>query len=125
QYRHVTGCGFPYPMRKQRDIYTSSLDALASVSKQLSLYENQRGMDSETFFDRYQKGLVGDEAESVEWANAYQHYVALQFPFDLQFHCTKLASSRQYGKHGIQTERSCREATPTTEDKTGMDHSCH
>ena len=34
-------------------------------------------MDSETFFDRYQKGLVGDEAESVEWANAYQHYVAL------------------------------------------------
>ena len=60
-------------MRKQRDIYTSPLDALVSVSKQLSLYENQRGMDSETFFDRYQNGLVGDETESVEWANAYQH----------------------------------------------------
>ena len=25
----------------------------------LMRYENQRGMDSETFFDRYQKGLVG------------------------------------------------------------------
>ena len=64
-------------MRKQRDIYTSPLDALVSVSKQLSLYENQRGMDSETFFDRYQKGLIDDEVASVEWANAYQHYVAL------------------------------------------------
>lgn len=51
-------------MRKQRDIYTSPLDALVSVSKQLSLYENQRGMDSEAFFDRYQKGLVGDERPS-------------------------------------------------------------
>ena len=64
-------------MRKQRDIYTSPLDALVSVSKQLSLYENQRGMDSETFFDRYQKGLIGDEAELVEWENAYRNYVAL------------------------------------------------
>ena len=71
-------------MRKQRDIYTSPLDALVSVSKQLSLYENQLGMDSETFFDRYQKGLVGDEAESVEWANAYQHYVALHQQLESQ-----------------------------------------
>ena len=64
-------------MRKQRDIYMSPLDALVSVSKQLSLYENQCGMDLETFLDRYHKGLLGDEAESIEWANSYQHYVAL------------------------------------------------
>lgn len=65
-------------MRKQRETYTSPLDALVAVSKQLSLYESRRGMDSETFYDRYQKGLADDEAESVEWANAYQHYVALR-----------------------------------------------
>lgn len=64
-------------MKKQREIYTSPLDALVAVSKQLSLFESRRGMDSETFFDRYQKGLIGDDVESVEWANAYQHYVAL------------------------------------------------
>ena len=64
-------------MRKQRDIYASPLNALVSVSKQLGLYENQHGMDSETFFDRYQKGLIGDEAKLVEWANAYLHYVTL------------------------------------------------
>ena len=73
----------PYA-KKQRDIYTSPLDALVSVSKQLSLYENQRGMDSETLFDRYQKGLVGDEAISIEWANAYQHYVALHQQLESQ-----------------------------------------
>ncbi len=60
-------------MRKQREIYTSPLDALVAVSKQLSLYNNRRGMDSETFFDRYQNSLIGDDAEPVEWANAYQH----------------------------------------------------
>jgi hypothetical protein len=71
-------------MRKQRDICTSPQDALVSVSKQLSLYENQRGMDSEIFFDRHQKGLVGDEAISIEWANAYQHYVALHQQLESQ-----------------------------------------
>lgn len=64
-------------MRKQRNTFTSPVDALVSVSKQLSVYESRHGMDSETFFDRYQKGEVGDEVESVEWANAYLHYVAL------------------------------------------------
>ena len=64
-------------MKKQREIYTSPLDALVAVSKQLSLYENQSGMDSATFFDRYQKGLIGDDAESVKWANDYQNFVAL------------------------------------------------
>ena len=71
-------------MRKQRETYTSPLDALVAVSKQLSLYENQHGMESEIFFDRYQKGLVGDDAESVEWANAYQHYIALHQQLESQ-----------------------------------------
>lgn len=71
-------------MRKQRDIYTSPLDALVAMSKQLSRYENQHGMNSETFFDRYQQGLTGDDAESVEWANAYQHYVALHQQLESQ-----------------------------------------
>ena len=71
-------------MRKQREIYTSPLDALVAVSKQLSLYEDRHGMDSETFFDRYQKGLVGDDAELVEWANAYRHYVALHQQLESQ-----------------------------------------
>ncbi|MBI5919106.1 MAG: hypothetical protein HY849_07025 [Nitrosomonadales bacterium] len=71
-------------MRKQRVTYTSPLDALVAVSKRLSLYESQRGMDSEAFFDRYQKGLIDDDADSLDWANAYQHYVALHQQLESQ-----------------------------------------
>lgn len=64
-------------MKKQRVTYTSPLDALIAVSKRLSLYENQQGIDSETFIDRYRKGQMSDEATNIEWANDYQHYLAL------------------------------------------------
>lgn len=64
-------------MKKQQATYTSPLDALIAVSKRLSLYENQQGIDSETFIDRYRKGQMCDDAATVEWANDYQHYLAL------------------------------------------------
>ena len=63
-------------MRKQR--ITSPIDALIEVSKRLSLYENQQQLDSETFIDRYRKGLMPDEIIFVEWSNDYQHYLALR-----------------------------------------------
>ncbi len=65
-------------MRKQRITYTSPIDALIEVSKRLSLYENQQQLDSETFIDRYRKGLMPDEIIFVEWSNDYQHYLALR-----------------------------------------------
>ena len=37
-------------MRKERVQYPSPLDALIAVAKPLSLYENQKNMDSEDFF---------------------------------------------------------------------------
>lgn len=64
-------------MRKQRVTYTSPLDALIAISKRLSLYESQQGIDSETFIDRYRKGKMPDDADNIEWANDYQHYLAL------------------------------------------------
>ena len=45
-------------MRKQTIQYTSPLDALVTVAKRLSLYENQQHMDSETFFDQYNRGQL-------------------------------------------------------------------
>ncbi len=45
-------------MRKQTIQYTSSLDALVAVTKRLSVYENQRNMDSEAFFDQYSQEKV-------------------------------------------------------------------
>jgi hypothetical protein len=65
-------------MRKERIEYSSSVDALVAVAKRLSIYENRYGMTSEDFYDGYQKGQKEDSLDFVEWANDYQHYVAIR-----------------------------------------------
>jgi len=65
-------------MRKQRIEYSSPLDALITVTKRLSVYENKYQWDSEDFFDRYSKGKLTDEVDFIEWSNDYRHYLVLR-----------------------------------------------
>lgn len=65
-------------MRKQTIQYTSPIDALIAVTKRLSICESRQRMDSEEFFDRYSRGRLTDDAEFVDWANDYRHYVQLR-----------------------------------------------
>ena len=69
-------------MRKQRVEYNSPVDALVAISKQLSVYENRYGMDSEDFYNQFRKGQMEDTADFVEWANSYQHYMAVKFTLE-------------------------------------------
>ena len=71
-------------MRKQRIEYHSPLDALVGIAKRLSLYEERYRMSSEEFFDKYSKGETDDSKDFVEWANDYQHYVALRREIEAQ-----------------------------------------
>ena len=71
-------------MRKHRTEYDSPVDALVAVSKRLSMYEGQHKMETEEFFDRFSKGQTEDSREFVEWANDYQHYLALRQEVDTQ-----------------------------------------
>jgi hypothetical protein len=71
-------------MRKQRNQYISSLDALVAILKRLSTFENRYHLESEDFFDKYKKGLLEDSVDFVEWANDYQHYVAIRFEIESQ-----------------------------------------
>lgn len=64
-------------MLKQTTQYTSSLDALIAVAKRLNSYETQHQMGSEEFFDRYSRGKLPDDAEFIDWANDYRHYLHL------------------------------------------------
>jgi len=64
-------------MRKQIIEYTSSLDALVDLAKQLNVYETQYHMDSAEFFAKYSQGATADDEIFVEWAGNYQHYLAL------------------------------------------------
>ena len=65
-------------MPKRTITYLSPLDALIAVAKRLSLYENQHKLDSEEFFHQYRQRKTSDEIEFIEWANDYQHYLALR-----------------------------------------------
>ncbi|WP_218068271.1 antitoxin TumA [Candidatus Thiosymbion oneisti] len=71
-------------MRKQRTEYSSPLDALVAITKRLSLFESQRSMSSEEFFDRYSKGQLPDEADLIDWVNDYRHYLALKAALEKQ-----------------------------------------
>ena len=64
-------------MRKQIIEYTSSLDALIALAKQLSVYEAQYNMESDEFFTQYSQGKTTDDEVFVEWANNYQHYLTI------------------------------------------------
>ncbi len=65
-------------MRKQRIEYDSPVDSLVAVAKRLSSYESQYQMASEEFFDKFSKGQSEDSEDFVEWANDYQHYIAIR-----------------------------------------------
>jgi len=64
-------------MRKQIIEYTSPLDALVDLAKQLNVYETQYQIDSAEFFTKYSQGETSDDEVFVEWAGNYQHYLAL------------------------------------------------
>ncbi len=65
-------------MQKQTVIYDSPVDALVAVAKRLSILEERYCMPSEDFFHRYSAGQMGDSVDFVEWANAYEHFIAIR-----------------------------------------------
>jgi hypothetical protein len=69
-------------MRKQRSEYDSPVDALVAVAKRLSVYEERYQIASEEFFDKFCKGQMEDSVDFVEWANDYQHYMAIRFEIE-------------------------------------------
>lgn len=65
-------------MRKQRNEYNSSLDALLAVVKEIAVFESRYKLSSEDFYDQFTKGQAGDSIDFIEWANQYQHFLALK-----------------------------------------------
>lgn len=64
-------------MKKHHIQYDSPIDALVAVTKQLHTYEMKYSLETEDFYDQFRKGERGDSRDFIEWANAYQHYLAL------------------------------------------------
>ena len=70
--------GLVNTMRKQVIEYTSPLDALIALTKQLYNYEIKYHTDSCDFFAQYQQGKTGDDEDVMDWASNYRHYLALR-----------------------------------------------
>lgn len=64
-------------MRKQIIEYTSPLDALIFLAKQLHTYELKYQLESAEFFVQYQQGKTDDDEDAIDWAGNYRHYLAL------------------------------------------------
>jgi len=71
-------------MRKQRNEYISSVDALVAVLKRLNTFEDQYHLESEEFFDKFSKGQLEDSADFIEWSNDYQHFMAIRSEIESQ-----------------------------------------
>jgi hypothetical protein len=71
-------------VKKQRIEYDSPVDALVAIAKRLSVYEGRYQMASEEFFDKFIKGQSEDSEDFVEWANDYQHYLAIRREIEAQ-----------------------------------------
>ncbi|MBI5602381.1 MAG: hypothetical protein HY879_03425 [Deltaproteobacteria bacterium] len=65
-------------MKKRTIEYDSRVDALVALAKRLAIYEHGYGLETEEFFDQYTKGNLDDSEKFVEWANDYQHYLAMR-----------------------------------------------
>jgi len=71
-------------MKRERIEHGSPVDALVAIAKGLSVYENRYGISSEDFYAQYEIGRMEDSIDFVEWANDYQHYVALRIEIEKQ-----------------------------------------
>ncbi|CAN2041462.1 conserved hypothetical protein [Candidatus Magnetomoraceae bacterium gMMP-15] len=69
-------------MQKKILEYSSPVDALVTVIRRLSTYEKCHKITSKDFFDKYNKGQIKDSVDFVEWANDYQHYMALRIEIE-------------------------------------------
>lgn len=71
-------------MSKIRITYDSPIDAIVALTKHLATYETRYGMTSEEFYDKFCKGLMEDSIDFIEWANDYQHFLALKLKVEEQ-----------------------------------------
>ena len=50
------------------------LDVFVQVIKDLTQYEMRHGMNSASFYSRFEAGELGDDLELIRWANQYEIY---------------------------------------------------
>jgi hypothetical protein len=58
---------------------------IAKTKSKLSEFEKQNGMESSVFYERYEKGILGDDLKYIRWAGEYETLKKLEKDYhDLQ-----------------------------------------
>ena len=60
----------------------SPVDDFAKVVRSLALYEQKYGMESQMFYERFQRGEMGDAPDFMRWATQYEIYRELKHDLD-------------------------------------------
>ncbi len=55
---------------------------ISKTKKKLEELEKKAGMDSETFYKKYNEGEMGDDLETIRWAGEYETMLQLQRDFN-------------------------------------------
>jgi hypothetical protein len=53
---------------------SSPMEDLIQLVRDLTQFEMQYQMDSPEFFNRFQRGELGDQMDYIRWANKYEMY---------------------------------------------------
>ncbi len=56
----------------------SPLDDLLALGRRLHAFEQQYGMSSAEFYERYNRGEMGDDIDFIRWSGRYRLYCELK-----------------------------------------------
>jgi hypothetical protein len=62
---------------------SNPIDDLVELTQEITLFEQRYKMTSSEFFDKYQRGEMGDDLDFIEWAGQYRMYLDLKHKIEL------------------------------------------
>ncbi len=64
---------------------SAPIDDLVQLVRDLTLLEQKHGLSSAEFYQRYQRGEMGDEMEIMRWASKFEIYEKMKEDLDNTF----------------------------------------
>jgi hypothetical protein len=64
---------------------TAPIDDFVQMVRDLTLLEQKHGLSSAEFYERYQRGEMGDEMEFMRWATKFEIYEEMKEDLDKTF----------------------------------------
>ncbi|MGQ9627847.1 MAG: hypothetical protein ACUVV0_13195 [Anaerolineae bacterium] len=64
---------------------SNPIDDFVEVVRELTLLERQYGMTSQDFYEKFQRGELGDESDFFHWATRYEIYLEMKETLEKTF----------------------------------------